>query len=253
MKTQRRAADAGFTLIEIVVIIAVLTVLATAITPAILKQVVDSKIESTRKEARALHEAIVGNPDVPGSFGFVGDMGRFPVTLEELIRVGPGTPPYTTATYRNVGMGWKGPYVNVGDTKQDFLTDAFNRPYAGSVTGQIRSAGPDGVMDNEDDIVYPPNPYNFRGRVIVTVKRLEPEGPGYTLDPPLYEVRLFYSEDGQEQFLADNIAPFVFENIPQGIHAIQVVRLRKNQIVVQDTIQTFGGGATKLVELAFRL
>jgi hypothetical protein len=32
-----------------------------------------------------------------------------------------------------------------------------------------------------------------------------------------------------------------------------VNRLKRNQIVVQDTIQSFGGGATKLVELFFRL
>ena len=49
MKTQRRVADAGFTLIEIVIIIAVLTILATAITPAILQQVIDAKIEATRQ------------------------------------------------------------------------------------------------------------------------------------------------------------------------------------------------------------
>ena len=44
MKTQRRLADAGFTLIEVVIIIAVLTILATAITPAILQQVMDAKL-----------------------------------------------------------------------------------------------------------------------------------------------------------------------------------------------------------------
>ena len=43
-------------------------------------------------------------------------------------------------------MGWKGPYINVGDTKDDFLTDAFNRPYDGAATGQVRSAGPDGDL-----------------------------------------------------------------------------------------------------------
>ena len=81
--------------------------------------------------------------------------------------------------------------------------------------------------------------------MIVTVKRMAAEDISYTLDPPGYEVRLFYSDNGVERFLADNLAPFVFENIPQGIHAVQVVRLKKDQIVVQDTIQSFGGGATR--------
>ena len=253
MKTQRRFADAGFTLIEIVIIIAVLTILATAITPAILQQVVDAKIEATRKEAKALHEAMVGRADVPGSFGFVGDMGRLPVSFEELIRPQANASLYTTATFRNVGMGGKGPYVNVGDSKDDFLTDAFNRPYEGAQTGQVRSGGPDGTMGTDDDILFPPNVPSVRGRIIVTVKRMAAEDIGYTLDPPGYEVRLFYSDNGVEQFLTDNIAPFVFENIPQGIHAIQVVRLKTDQVVVQDTLQSFGGGASKLVELIFRL
>lgn len=251
MNTQRRAA-AGFTLIEIVIIIAVLTILATAITPAILQQVMDTKIESTRKEAKALHEAIAGRPDVPGSFGFVGDMGRLPSSFEELLRPAPGTVLYSTVNTRGVGMGWKGPYINVGDSKDDFLTDAFNRPYAGANTGQVRSAGPDGLMGNEDDIVFPPAPPVVTGRVLVTLKRMSAEDISYTLDPPLYEVRLFYSNHGQQAVLADNIAPFIFENVPQGIHAVQVIRLRKDQLVVQDTIQVHGG-ATKLVELIFRL
>lgn len=251
MNIQRRAT-AGFTLIEIVIIIAVLTILATAITPAILQQVMDTKIESTRKEAKALYEAIAGRPDVPGSFGFVGDMGRLPATFEELVRPRPGTLLYSTTNTRGVGMGWKGPYINVGDSQDDYLTDAFNRPYTGASTGQVRSAGPDGVVGNEDDIVYPPAAPVVGARVLVTLKRMAAEDISYTLDPPLYEVRLFYSNNGQEAMLADNIAPFIFENVPQGIHAVQVIRLRKDQIVVQDTIQVHGG-ATKLVELIFRL
>ncbi len=68
-------------------------------------------------------------------------------------------------------------------------------------------------------------------------------------------MRLYYASNGQEAFLDDPVAPFVFENVPQGIHAIVVLRMKNDppQAVVQDTVQVFGGGATKLVELAFRL
>jgi general secretion pathway protein G len=171
MKTQRRLATAGFTLIEIVIIIAVLTILATAITPALLQRVMDQKIETTRQEAKTIHEAIVGRSDMPGQFGFVGDMGRFPASFEELLRPQREAVLFSATTFRGVGMGWKGPYINVGDTKDDVLTDAFGRPYGGITTGQIRSAGPDGVMDNDDDIVYPPTLPNIRGRVLVTGSR----------------------------------------------------------------------------------
>jgi hypothetical protein len=182
-------------------------------------------------------------------------MGRWPITFEELIRPAPGTPLFTTATFRNVGMGWKGPYINAGTSGDDVLTDAFGRPYQGAAAGQVRSAGPDGLFDSADDIVYPPAPPSPGGRLMVTVKRMEAEDDGYTLDPAGYTVRLYYSSNGQEAFLDDPVAPFVFENVPQGIHAIVVLRMKNNPPlpVAQDTIQVFGNGATKLVEFAFRL
>lgn len=252
MKTSYRQPAGGFTLIEVVIIISVLAILAAAITPAVLQQVIDTKIEATRREVKTLHEAIVGRSDAPGSFGFVGDMGRVPVSIDELVRPARTVSMFRSETFRGVGMGWKGPYVNVSDAKSDQLSDAFGRPYR-SAYGQVRSAGPDGVFDTEDDIVYPPVPPVVTGRVIVTIKRMAAEGPGFTVDPPGYEVRLYYSNNGQQAFIADNMAPFVFENVPQGIHAVEVNRLKRDQIVVSDTIQTFGGGATKLVELFFWL
>lgn len=253
----RRAAAraAGFTLLEITVILAVLAILAVAITPMILQQLVDAKAETTRQEAKALHEAILGTGDGAVSFGFFGDMGRWPATFEELLRPAPGTPLFTTATFRSVGMGWKGPYVNAGASRDDLVTDAFGRPYRGASTGQVRSAGPDGLFDTADDILYPPAPPNPSGRLMVTVKRMAAEDSSFTLDPAGYTVRLYYSNGGREAFLDDPVAPFVFENVPQGIHAVVVLRMKNNPplAVAQDTVQVFGGGATRLVELAFRL
>jgi len=250
-----RARDTGFTLIEITVILAVLAILAVAITPMVLQQLVDAKVEATRREAKLLSEAILGAADVPGSAGFFGDMGRWPGAFDELLRPAPGTPLFTTATFRNVGMGWKGPYLNAGASGDDVLNDAFGRPYRGAATGQVRSAGPDGVFETADDIVYPPSPPNPAGRLMVTVKRMAAEDGSYTLDPAGYTVRLYYSNNGQEAFLDDPAAPFVFENVPQGIHAVVVLRMKSNPplAVAQDTVQVFGNGATKLVEFAFRL
>jgi hypothetical protein len=249
--THRKSRVAGFTLIEITVILAVLAILATAITPMILQQIVDAKMETTRKEAKLLAEAILGRPDVAGSSGFYGDMGRFPAGLQELNRPAVGTPFYTTETFRNVGMGWKGPYINTGDTKADAFLDAFGREYQLTNIGQIRSAGSNGIFDDEDDIVYPPNPPVPYGRVLVTVKRLDAVGAGFTLDPVGYIVRIYYAQNGQEAYLDDPIAPFVFDRVPQGVHAIAVLR-GGNLAVGQDTIQVFGSGTSKLVEFVFR-
>ena len=51
------------------------------------------------------------------------------------------------------------------------------------------------------------------------------------------------------------MAPFVFENVPQGVHAIVVLRMKSDPplAVAQDTVQVFGSGATRLVEFVFRL
>ena len=89
---------------------------------------------------------------------------------------------------------------------------------------------------------------------MVTVKRMAAEDSSYTLDPAGYTVRLYYSNSGQEAFLDDPVAPFVFENVPQGVHAIVVLRMKSDPplAVAQDTIQVFGSGATRLVEFVFR-
>jgi len=253
--TRRRSRTAGFTLIEITLVLAVLAILAAAVTPMVLQQIVNAKVEATRAEAKLLHEAIMGGPDVAGSFGFFGDMGRFPRSFEELVRPDAGAALFSTATFRNVGMGWKGPYINTGDSADDYLVDAFGRRYEGAPTGQVRSAGPDGVFNTDDDVVYPPKAPSPVGRLMVTVKRMAAEDIGYTLDPAGYTVRLYYSNNGQQAFVEDGVAPFVFENVPQGFHAIVVLRMKNDppQAVVQDTIQTVGGGSTRLVELIFRL
>ena len=65
-------------------------------------------------------------------------------------------PAYTIDTTRGIGMGWRGPYVNIGASPNDYLPDAFGRAYTGASSGQVRSAGPDGVVNTADDIVYPP-------------------------------------------------------------------------------------------------
>jgi prepilin-type N-terminal cleavage/methylation domain-containing protein len=241
--------SSGFTLLELVVVMVVVGILTAAIAPAVMQQVVDSRIAETRNEARMLYEAMVGEAG-ENHFGFVGDIGRLPGSFQELSQ-GNGLPLYTTSTFRSVGMGWRGPYINTGVTANDFLMDAFARPYTGAASGQVRSSGPDGVAGNADDIAYPPAVPVVSGTVVVTVKTTT--GNRTVVDPVGYQVELFYASSGTEASLSDTVAPFSFSNVPMGIHAVRVVKTSNpnaGTVVSQDTI-TVRGGSTTAAELWF--
>lgn len=238
----------GLSLLELVVVLAVLGILASAAAPALLQRILNTRVEATRAEMRSLYEGTVGPGGTATSFGFVGDIGRLPATFTELIERG-SLPPYTTATVRNVGMGWKGPYVNVGDSATDSLNDAFGRPYTGASSGQVQSAGADGIAGNSDDLVYPPSPAVITGTATVSVKTIT---GGKTInDPAGYDVRLYYSNDGAEAFLTDGAGPFIFTSVPMGLHAVQVIRRSTGAVVSQETIASAGGGQATLLTLWF--
>ena len=133
-------------------------------------------------------------------------------------------------------MGWRGPYVNIGTTANDYVTVAFGRAYTGAASGQVRSAGPDRVSGNADDIVYPAAP-TITGVVTATVKTIT--GGKTLVDPAGYRVDLFYANGGVDAALADTAAPFSFSNVPMGVHAVRVIRTVNPQagtVVAPDTI-----------------
>ena len=231
----------GFTLLELVVVIAVIGILAAAVAPSVIQGVLGSRVDGTRDEAQAILEASVGVP-AQNQFGFAGDIGRLPASMAELAAAG-GLPAYTSSTVRNIGMGWRGPYINVGSSASDYLTDAFGRAYTLS-SGQVRSSGPDGIANNADDIVYPPSPPLITGDVTVTVKNLV--GAKVFVDPSGYRVDLYYPNDGGEAFLSDTTAPFSFANVPQGPRALRVVKTstpNAGSVVSEDTIVVRPGSA----------
>lgn len=226
----------GFTLLELVVIIAAIAILAAAVTPAVVQQIADTRVQSTRDETRVLYEAMVGPSTAETQFGFVGDIGRLPNSFQELVEAS-GLPSYNTNHVRNVGMGWRGPYVNTGSSASDYLTDAFGRAYTGASSGQVRSPGQDGIANNADDIVYPPTAAVVTGDVAITVKMIQ--GGKTIVDPAGYRVDLYYASGGSEASVSDSGGPFTFSNVPMGIHAVHVVKTNNpgaGNIVAQDTI-----------------
>ena len=166
----RRRNQAGFTLIEVVVVVAVIAILAAVLTPYITKYIDDSKIAKARNEAQVIGGALTNfykdvgiwpnlNPAtgaattvlytgtaIPTSYanfvagagagaGWNGAAGALDNNL--LVNGNSGTVYPTTGDLK-----WKGPYISVA-----LPLDPWGRPYlvnvaaAGSIW--VLSAGPD--------------------------------------------------------------------------------------------------------------
>ena len=103
---------AGFTLLEVVVAVAIVAVMAGAITPLVFQQLMEAKTEATRNELAAIET---------GLQRFYADTGRFPRESEGL-----------AALVGDPGLeSWQGPYVATGqsDPVLAVARDAFDSPY----------------------------------------------------------------------------------------------------------------------------
>jgi general secretion pathway protein G len=134
---QRRS---GFTLIEVIVAVAIVVVLAGAITPMVFRELMQAREDATVSELSALSRGLAD---------FYADTGRLPSEVEGL-----------AALVADPGVtGWQGPYVasGRGDPVQEATTDEFNRDYAydlapttvpaDAAAALVASGGVDGTFD----------------------------------------------------------------------------------------------------------
>ncbi len=161
----------GFTLVEVIVILAVLSILAAVAIPMALRIFESAAEEGTRDELQKLKEAMIGNPDrlrngVRSDFAFLGDLGRLPTNLDEILNKG-ALPAFSFDSPKQAGAGWNGPYITgsfAGEGPEDFKNDQLGNAYVYSdvdfvngdgeqADGKITSAGPDGTISTADDIV----------------------------------------------------------------------------------------------------
>ncbi len=109
----RVAGEGGFTLLEIMVAVAVMAVLAATVVPLAFRELVRAREDATRMELTAIREALER---------FYEDTGRLPTDREGL-----------AALVGDPGVeGWSGPYLgnSEGDPVAEVTRDAFGRTYA---------------------------------------------------------------------------------------------------------------------------
>jgi general secretion pathway protein G len=147
----------GFTLIEIIVAMAILSILAGVMVPMVYRTWESNEIAITRARMVDLKTAIAGAPElyqqgIRSHYGFVGDIGLLPDSLDDLV-IDSGTWP-----------DWQGPYIGGGFNAATFKLDAWSKPIiytehptplvisGEAVAATLRSSGPDRIFDTADDI-----------------------------------------------------------------------------------------------------
>jgi len=125
---KKRNSKSGFTLIEVLLVVAILGILAGVVVVNFSGQGKGARIKATRASIAAVCTAI----DM-----YEVDTGRYPSSLQNLV-TSDGSP------------NWNGPYLRGG-----IPTDAWGTPLTyttGDGSYKIMSAGPDTNAGNEDDI-----------------------------------------------------------------------------------------------------
>ena len=147
MKDYRGKTRAGFTLVEVLVVMSILVLLAGLVAPRILGSRQKANIQSVKTQIGGFKSALER---------YALDMNSFPTSeqgLESLIE----EPQSEDAMSDSSKSRWDGPYLNSETLPNDPWGNDYQYEYPpthGNMDApEIWSFGPDGLDDTEDDIV----------------------------------------------------------------------------------------------------
>lgn len=213
-------------MLDAVVSLAVFLLLATPIVFLYYHHSQQDRARRTLAKQEIIYRAIAGAGW--NDLGFLGDLGRLPISLSELVTNGNTLPSYAVNAATGVASGWRGPYLAYTPTGEDPFADGWGVFLSyNAQTGQVTSYGPDHAAGGSDDLVYPLDPIPVLGTLIVTP---------YVNDipnPKDLSVTVWENSNGLQQVLAGSpysttqrfvttTAGFSF-NVSQGVHAVRMI------------------------------
>lgn len=160
----RANRNPGFSLIEVVVALAIIAILAGAMAPLAIKALNQAREQRTRTDLKTAYEALFGARDrsvsnMRADYGYDGTGSLAQMTTRGAIR------PYGVyGTQPALTGGWNGPYWTGMQSATGLPEDAWGRPFqlrliAGGY--QLLSLGENGALNSPgpnpggDDLVYP--------------------------------------------------------------------------------------------------
>jgi general secretion pathway protein G len=229
--------EKGLSLIEVIIILAVLVILVALLVPSTVQILSGARRNVTLDEMENLKKAMIGDPDlktsgVRSSFGYLGDMGNLPSTLDDLMTQG-AQPAYAFNSSKGVGAGWRGPYITLGPGSDaaSHRVDAFGNDYTYSGTNYVNgqgqtvdakvvSLGADGVAGgtgNDEDVTLE----TLVAETTATVTGYGFDASGNPLDTT--SVTINYPANGtltSSTTTTDSAGFYQFTSIPFGIRSV---------------------------------
>lgn len=240
----------GFTLVEIIVILVVLSILAAVAIPMALRIFEVTAEDTTREEMNNIKKALLGDPQklqtsFRNDFGFLGDIGCLPSTalggLDRLITQGT-YPGWTFNITQQAGAGWKGPYIT-GTPGEDFKKDQWGNDYTYTpgagvcpLNATLTSNGPDGLPSTADDI----SQTIVANETTATIRGTVKNSSGTGLQSA--HVELYYPSNGtlatSTPAYTDVNGNYSFASVPFGLRA---VKANVTLVLVPGSVTVSGG------------